>query len=344
MPVVSVIIPTRDRCELLVQTLASVQAQDMDAWEAIVVDDGSSDDTAARVTELASADPRVRLVVRESEPAGAPRCRNLGTAAARGEFIVFLDSDDLLTPQCLSRRVRLMREHPDLDVGIFRVELFRQKPGDAGLMWNRDTRPGENDLDRFLERDTPWCTLSPIWRRPALDAIGGWDEKLACWQDWDINLRIVLMGLRYRQFPFRDVGYRSGDPAHASITRRYLSPASVESKQYLCGKFHRLISERGLLNARRRELLAGLYFLAAEQWEPIDRGRALAAWRECRQAGLISLRRYLRGLCYLRLRRTRWRRWATREALERSWPATMFSRPSPTLSNTPVVPDGEPAV
>jgi glycosyltransferase involved in cell wall biosynthesis len=74
---VSIIIPTKNRCELLRETLASVVAQTYSEWEAIVIDDGSTDDTEQMVMTMAATERRVRFLRRERRPTGAATCRNL---------------------------------------------------------------------------------------------------------------------------------------------------------------------------------------------------------------------------------------------------------------------------
>lgn len=80
----SIIIPVKDRRELIEQTLASLQAQTLRDWEAVVVDDGSTDGTIEAIEARAADDARIRLIRREGQRRGAPVCRNLGARAARG--------------------------------------------------------------------------------------------------------------------------------------------------------------------------------------------------------------------------------------------------------------------
>src|ERR1039458_7930312 len=123
-PLVSIIIPTKNRCELLRETIASAVGQTYPHWEAIIVDDGSDDGTEEMVREVASTDTRVRFVRRARNPRGASTCRNIGVSAASGEYVVFLDSDDLLAPRCLERRVEVMQQHPQVDFAVFLTQLF----------------------------------------------------------------------------------------------------------------------------------------------------------------------------------------------------------------------------
>src|SRR4029077_3962541 len=121
---VTVITPTKNRRTLLREAMDSVQAQTHAVWEHIIVDDGSDDGTEEEVLRRASHDPRVRYLKRTVEARGANVCRNLGLHSSQGEFIVFLDSDDLLEPECLARRVERMQRNADLDFAIFQTSFF----------------------------------------------------------------------------------------------------------------------------------------------------------------------------------------------------------------------------
>jgi len=194
-PVVSIIIPVFNREGLIVETLDSLTHQTFDDWEAIVVDDGSTDGTTAAVSRRAALDPRVRLLQRGRAPKGANTCRNLGLAAARSELVIFLDSDDLLAPGSLQQRVAVMRQNPRLDYAVFQGSVFHQRPGDTDQVWNL---PGEEpDLPRFLRGDSVWQTAGPVWKKSALQALGNWDETLTCWQDVDLHVRALVKGLAY---------------------------------------------------------------------------------------------------------------------------------------------------
>ena len=122
------ITPTRNRAKLLAQTLDSVAAQTLADWEHLVVDDGSDDGTAELMAARTAADPRVSYIVRQSPLAGANVCRNIGIRAARAPLVVLLDSDDLLEPDCLARRVALMSRNLDLDFATFQGGVFQTAP------------------------------------------------------------------------------------------------------------------------------------------------------------------------------------------------------------------------
>src|SRR6516164_5521191 len=120
-PVVSVITPTKNRLKLLCETMDSVRAQTFDAWEHIIVDDGSVDGSSEEVSRRMASDSRIRYIRRTCEQSGANVCRNIGVAESSADFIVFLDSDDLLTPSCLAHRVELIQRNPELDFATFQA-------------------------------------------------------------------------------------------------------------------------------------------------------------------------------------------------------------------------------
>ncbi|MEE6289002.1 glycosyltransferase family 2 protein [Georgenia sp. MJ173] len=107
VPAVSVIMPMHNSAAFVAASIRSVQAQTFSSWELLVVDDSSTDASAAVVAPMAAADPRIRLLV-NSGPRGAAGARNIAIAAARGRYHAFLDSDDLWLPAKLERQLELM--------------------------------------------------------------------------------------------------------------------------------------------------------------------------------------------------------------------------------------------
>ena len=106
-PLVSVVIPVFNAADTLAGTVASVQAQSLTDWEALLIEDGSTDESPAICARLAAADPRLRLL-RTGGQAGAGPARNAGIAAARGRFIAFLDADDQWHPRKLDLQLAAM--------------------------------------------------------------------------------------------------------------------------------------------------------------------------------------------------------------------------------------------
>jgi glycosyltransferase involved in cell wall biosynthesis len=331
---VSVIIPTHSRLALLLEAIASLQAQTYSQWEAIVVDDRSTDDTFERVQALAAVDARIRLL-RCTGVAGGAAARNEGIAAGRGAFVVFLDDDDMLAPHCLEQRVRVMQLHPELDFAVFGTVLFREHPGDSALMWNDDT--GGNDIDRYLRKDIPWGVSGPIWKRQALDRVGPWDERALSGQDWEFHLRALTVGLKYRRFHGPDAYCRVRTPTRLTIGARAMGPEHQRRRGLVIGRIRAMLAERGMLTPRRRHLLAGHYHRVAMRLTVLGlRKEGMAFWVTCFREGLISPRLLIEGLVYMRFWHRRRFRGKMRSYVTATWPADIHFEKPYSFMHTPL--------
>lgn len=240
---VSFVIPTHNRAALLAVTLESVLSQTHREIEVLVVDDGSTDDTAAMLGRI--ADARVRSI-RLEQARGANHARNLGLEQARGEFVCFMDSDDLLHPEKTAEQVRMLSDDPGLDFCVCQTTLFTDEPGDATHLLNR-LEP-EDFLDRIIRHDIPWQTNAPLYRTAFARRAGPWNEALICWQDVDFHLRALLLGPRIGVDP-RPLNYhrlnRSGSISYMGM-RRYQKGvrAALESMWKNLEAAHQLNPER----------------------------------------------------------------------------------------------------
>ncbi|AFZ29471.1 glycosyl transferase family 2 [Gloeocapsa sp. PCC 7428] len=336
---VSIVIPTKNRYLLLLETIESIRRQTYANWETLVVDDGSTDETAAQMLALSKQEPRIRFIRRTQGNAGAPASRNVGVSHATGDYIIFLDSDDCLAPHCLEKRVAIMDNHPDLDFGVFACQVFCDRPGDRALLWNRETQDQENDLDRFLSLDVPWQTTSPIWKKEALQRLGSWDESLIIWQDWEFHLRALVKGLKYKRFAQLDCFWRMPVKERDSIGKKGITAEYLLSNEQLIADVYAMLSKAQLLNSYRRYLVAGLYFWLATQWSTYVKStsEAVRVWSICREKNLVNDLEYWEGLVYFKVRRTRYIRRLAREYLSFRWPAYLMRQRHPvTLQNTPM--------
>ena len=198
MPSVSVIIPHYNRSELIRETLLSVQSQDFIDWEVIVVDDGSEPSEWLRLQSYANK--QIQIIQRNSLTRGPGCCRNEGLALARGEFVIFLDSDDILSPNAISNRYSRAVEFSDHDFWVFSCAIFKDKPGDTNQLWN-SIETDEHPLIRFLKMDGPWCVSSGFWRKSSLIQLGGFNEKIWYGDDAALHIHALLEKLRYQSFP-----------------------------------------------------------------------------------------------------------------------------------------------
>jgi len=195
---VSLLTPSFNRAGLISQTLDSVLAQSYPHWEMIVVDVGSTDLAKEIAAEYAMRDDRIMLFERSWKPKGACTCRNEGVSMSRGDYVMFLDTDDVLEPFCLENRVAAMDARPELDFAIFPGLMFEAAPFDLNLWWNVDKPTDE--LARQFRQDAICQGTGVLFRRNAFIALGMWDVELAIWQDIDLFFRAYIEGFRYAKF------------------------------------------------------------------------------------------------------------------------------------------------
>ena len=204
-PEVSVIIPTYNRAAVVGQAVQSVLAQSDSDLEVIIVDDGSSDDTAEAAAAFAS-DGRVRYVRQANQ--GRSLARNHGARLAQGDWLGFLDSDDRYLPETLSRQREARRLHPEAELTLGGYEYV-----DEGGDWRGERRPWEEGsltLAGWLFN----CLGMPgsmLVRRSWFERLGGFDPECEIAEDWDLFLRLSHAGCgmawtqtavcQYRQHP-----------------------------------------------------------------------------------------------------------------------------------------------
>ena len=185
--VISVVIPTHNRCALLPDTVGSVLAERSMPIEVIVVDDASADDTYGWLESV--DDPRLRPI-RLDPGKGGSGARNVGLAEVRSDYVMFLDDDDLVRPGALPKLVQALERHPEaVASGGTYVTFGTFKPGDMPRRQVMTRVP----VTRPIWREQLWgWNLQPgagVWRTSVVREIGGWDESLRRCEDTDVNLR-----------------------------------------------------------------------------------------------------------------------------------------------------------
>ena len=199
---VSVIIPTHNYAQFLAEAINSLRGGTYSDWECVVVDDGSTDDTPALVAALAASDPRIVYV---SQAASGPSAaRNAGLATASGEFVQFLDADDLLGPRKLQYQLEIFGQHPEADIVYGGVRYFAEDGADDGRAkavrrWVAGSTPrvvsgsGETVLAALVD-DNIMVVEAPLIRRTLLSKVGGLDPRVRRLEDWELWLRCALAG------------------------------------------------------------------------------------------------------------------------------------------------------
>jgi glycosyltransferase involved in cell wall biosynthesis len=192
VPIVSVIIPAYNAEAFIAETIESVLAQTLTDIEVLVIDDGSRDGTAAVV----QAFPQVRYVHKAN--GGVSAARNLGAELAKGEFLAFLDSDDIWHPDKLRQQVQALREHPDSDLSRTALATDPQSLANIKAATASPPAPATGGAPHRLVTDFRSSFLAPYFatstvmvRRSAFMRAGGFDSKRRIAEDVDFYLRLL---------------------------------------------------------------------------------------------------------------------------------------------------------
>ena len=188
-PLVSAIITTHNRIELLMKAIESVRLQTYSNIEIIVVDDGSTDGTRQEMEEAAKRGTLIYLY--NADAPGGNHARNLGIRQAKGEYLSFLDDDDEWLPMKTERQVRYYQAHPELAlVGCARTDEY-----DHRLRVRRDPRSiPEGDLSKTVFCTFLFSTSCMMVRRDQMLKAGLFDESLQFWQDYELQIRLCQIG------------------------------------------------------------------------------------------------------------------------------------------------------
>jgi GT2 family glycosyltransferase len=200
---VSVIIPTYNYGIFIRDALNSVLRQGISDLEIIVVDDGSTDGTA---DILGPFEARIKYVYQKN--AGLSAARNTGIANSTGEFIQFLDADDILGPNALASQLRYLERHPKAHITVCRNRLFEETTPDGHPVFFGSWKLSHGNLDLHLchlNIAPPHAFLS---RREAIVETGWFDTQLMACEDYDFWLRAAVKGFVPHYNPFGVVYYR----------------------------------------------------------------------------------------------------------------------------------------
>ena len=187
MSVVSVIVPTYNRARMVVESVESVLAQSFSDFEVIVVDDGSTDTTREVIS--AFTDDRIHYIYQDNR--GRSAARNRGIEASEGEYLAFLDSDDLFLPEKLEVQTATLDTRPEIGV-VYSDGYFCDEEG-RSLMRFSDFHPELGDgfvLDRIV-RYNFIETATPLIRRTCFDRVGLFNEALVTHEDWEMWIRLA---------------------------------------------------------------------------------------------------------------------------------------------------------
>ena len=263
---VSVVVPAFNARRTLPATVASIESQTVRPLEIIVVDDGSTDDTA----EVARSLDADGLRVTTQANAGHAAARNTGIAAAQGHHVAFLDADDLWLPQKLERQLAEMRRDPSiraLQHGAARID------DELSLLWVEPCRRSQDQLDDTLHfRNMPALMSTLLAERELLEDVGGFDPSLVILQDWDLALRLARRG-QFHSLPDVMSAYRYFGTSQSANVEIHVEPGLRVLDKFF--------ADPGLppeIRCRRRAAYARFYAMLCGGSVRVRSPRAVAYW------------------------------------------------------------------
>ncbi|MXV17456.1 glycosyltransferase family 2 protein [Hufsiella ginkgonis] len=234
MPKVSIIMPAYNSARYLRDAIQSVLGQSYRDWELLVINDGSTDDTRAVAESYAAADERIKLVNQPNQGQGNARTNGFGIAT--GEWIAFLDSDDLWDPGKLEKQLALARKFPHIDFIYTDGWKFS---GDHITSNNPYTTiTGEfsaGEMYKHQYRENFIANLSVLVKRTIVGRVGAQCDDYC--EDWDYWLRAALAGATFYGMPDRLFYYRRHpEGSSANSVRIAVCKVKILAKNYVPGK------------------------------------------------------------------------------------------------------------
>ncbi len=316
-PLVSVVLPFRDAAATLEDAIESIAEQTLTAFECVLIDDASTDGSAARAAAFAAGDRRFRLVRGGN---GLVHALNTGIAAARAPLLARMDADDISDPRRLELQVAALHADPQLSVVSSLVECFPTSAVAAGMRryerWLNGVRTPAAIRDAmFVESPIPHPTA--LMRRAALTDIGGYRHTGGP-EDYDLWLRLLLAGHRFAKVPAVLLRWRESPRRLSRIDARYTLrrffatklahfPAAVPTTRELtiCGagptgrRWARALAERGyrigrFVDVAARRVGTTIRGIPVCPPEPPQRDRTFALAASGTPGARVAIERWLR--------------------------------------------------
>jgi len=221
---ISIIIPHYNRSDIINETLLSISNQTSSNYECIVVDDGSDNIHYCEVERLIKSHDNIIFIKRTGKLKGANSCRNQGARLAKGNYVMFLDSDDLLDPFCIEKRLEATIIHQEMDMIIFKMGRFKSDIKEYNNVVNRFLKETStsNLLKNFLSFNLPWQLTAALWKKDFFKEIQ-FDEKLSRFQDVEVNIHALSKTDKIKYYPHQEIdSYYRESTYHVSASLKQL--------------------------------------------------------------------------------------------------------------------------
>lgn len=234
-PLVSIIIPVYNKAEFVSETIASALAQSYKAIEIVLVDDGSTDGSLHILQEFATQYPD-KIILIEQKNKGVSPATNAGIKAASGDYLQFLDADDLLSPQKIEKQVDLLKNQGKLVMASCKWLTFGDNL-ENHQNWNLIVfKEYPNPIELLLDLYNGGEMMQPgvyLCSKELMEKAGAWNEKLTINQDGEFFMRVLLQADQVFFEPTGKVYYRKPGEANVSQQKSYQAAASL-LESYRC--------------------------------------------------------------------------------------------------------------
>ena len=258
-PIVSVIIPTYNREEVLPRAIKSVLNQIFKDFELVIVDDGSTDNTKDVVKNF--NDDRVKYFYQKNQ--GVSAARNLGIKKARGKYIAFLDSDDEWLPEKIEKQISLFKNNTSLDfIGCKRIVVNNKKEYKEKIDFNKEEVSSKKYFKLSLKGNlrTVCLTSGLVVKRKIIEKVGFFDKNLPSGQDLDMWWRIFEKG---GKFDFvDDYLYKYYEDNNDSLSSSF--KGNYKNQIYLFKKHYNFIKRYPKVHSRRLQIIGTHCMLAGK--------------------------------------------------------------------------------
>jgi glycosyltransferase involved in cell wall biosynthesis len=268
MSLVSVVIPTFNAEEWLAETLRSVFAQTYRDLEIILIDDGSTDRTRKIAEEILTSSPFPHQILRQLNH-GVSAARNAGCRVAQGCWIQFLDADDLLHPQKINLQVNWSREHRSADIVYSNWEKLILRSGSwqgEGLV--RMPLIGQDVLADILKDENFQQLGSQLFRKAALDKVGGFNEAHSLIEDVELCIKMAAAGREFGKAPTQGpiFWYRDRPRSLSKLDERQFVEACIRNARLV----QQFIREKPGCSPKAMEAIVEVFYSAARYFADRD--------------------------------------------------------------------------
>jgi len=191
-PLISVIMPAYNAAEYIAEAIESILIQNYRNFELVVVDDGSTDNTKDIVASF--KDDRIKYIYKEN--AGVASARNLAIRQAKGQYVMLLDSDDMMVPDCIAAHLQEFEKYPEADLAYSDVLLIDGSSKPIRVMKKPEYQDRRHMIRDLFRAGHPIIPFRLGIRRSVFDKIGLYDEELTVAEDYDMIRRFVKAGLK----------------------------------------------------------------------------------------------------------------------------------------------------